>query len=394
MSYDAKQFSLLDVLLIISKRIKLMIYIPLIITIGALIYVFVTPKIYLGKSTILPAPSATPGISLSKLAGFDLSGLGMGGQLTNLFRYQTIIESRRVADSVISKYNLMTLYKSRYYEDCLKEYHENMTTDIDEEVGFLTVYFKYPDSPELAAEITNYIVRLMIEINKELSVSLALSQKNFIEKRYFEALDKIQLLEDSLKHFQVNHDIVLIEEQSKLTLMAMSELQVKIVENEVQYNLLKNELGENHPKTIAQRAIIHELKKQFEKINSGFSADKFYIPKKNINDLAFQYLRLKKDLEINYKIQEFLIPQYELAKIAVIKDVPDVQVLDYASPPDKKVYPKRIIIVIVVMLLSVAFTVLLIIFLEYTRGLKTDETNSVKISEIKANIKRVLKSRS
>lgn len=391
MSYDANAFTLLNLISIISKRIKLLILIPLFSTVLMIIYVFVKPEIFLGKATILPAPSMTTGISLSKLAGFDISGLGMGGQLTNLFRYQTIIESRRIADSVISKYQLMELYETRFYSDCLKAYYSNLGTFIDEELGALYVTFKYPRDPNKAAEITNYIIDLMVKINRELSVSLATSQKKYIEKRYFEALEKIQLLEDSLKQFQISNDIILIEEQSKLTLQALAELKVKILENEVQYNLLKEELGSQHPKTKAQLAIIQELKKQFDIINAGFSADKFYIPKKEINELAFHFLRLKKELEINYKIQEFLVPQYELAKIAVIRDTPDVQVLDYAIPPDRKIAPKRMIMTLITFIFSTTLTLILIVILEYSKNLKADPKHIAKVQEIKMNIRGLFK---
>ncbi len=394
MNYDANKFSLIDTLLIISRHLRLLIILPCAVALGTGIYVFLKPKIYEGTAVILPAPSSTPGFSLGKLSGLDLSSLGMsmamgGSQVANLYRYQNIIQSKRVSLNVIEKYDLMTLYKTKFVDDCIKEFNTNLTTDIDEEAGVLTISFKYPEEPQTAAEITNYIVELMKDINKELSTSLALAQKNFIEKRYFEAVQKVEYFEDSLKQFQKEHDIVLIEEQSKITLEAMAELQVKIVENEITYNMLKNELGPNHPKAKAQLSIINELNKQFERINSGMnSKDKFYIAKKDMNDLAFQYLRIRKDLEINYKIQEFLIPQYEMAKITVIKDVPDIQILDYATTPDKKIAPKRILMILFAFLLSTALTVIAILSIEFYNNITSSKSNPEILAEIKSNIKK------
>jgi len=71
-----------------------------------------------------------------------------------------------------------------------------------------------------------------------------------------------------------------------------------------------------------------------------------FVPFKDVPELGLQYLRLYRDYEIQNKLLEFIVPLYEQAKIEEQKNVPVVQVLDYAVPPEKKARPFRTLIVL------------------------------------------------
>ena len=50
-----------------------------------------------------------------------------------------------------------------------------------------------------------------------------------------------------------------------------------------------------------------------------------------------------------------------------LKDTPTVQILDRASPPEKKSFPKRSIIVILVFIASIAVNILVVFSIEYVK---------------------------
>ncbi|GAJ22508.1 unnamed protein product, partial [marine sediment metagenome] len=78
---------------------------------------------------------------------------------------------------------------------------------------------------------------------------------------------------------------------------------------------------------------------------SGFGAG-FSIPFAKLPELSLEYVRLLRDAKVQEAIYELLTQQYEQAKIMEVKDTPTVQILDRASPPEKKTSPKRSRIVI------------------------------------------------
>jgi uncharacterized protein involved in exopolysaccharide biosynthesis len=67
-----------------------------------------------------------------------------------------------------------------------------------------------------------------------------------------------------------------------------------------------------------------------------------YIPTlQDIPDQALQYLRLKREVEIQNTVFEMLTSEYEKARIEEARDTPVVQVLDKAEKPNLRSRPKR-----------------------------------------------------
>jgi hypothetical protein len=95
----------------------------------------------------------------------------------------------------------------------------------------------------------------------------------------------------------------------------------------------------------------------------------FLLPFGQSQDLGLEYLRLKREFEIQQAILEFMVPQYEQAKFEESKNTPNVQVLDPAVTPEKRIFPKRRKMVQVAFAASFvaacAFVLLLNAFKEY-----------------------------
>jgi uncharacterized protein involved in exopolysaccharide biosynthesis len=68
--------------------------------------------------------------------------------------------------------------------------------------------------------------------------------------------------------------------------------------------------------------------------------------------LHLQEQRLMREVETNSTIYVELRRQLELAKIDEVKNIPVIQVLDYARPPVRKSYPPRTVIVLGTMILA------------------------------------------
>ena len=61
---------------------------------------------------------------------------------------------------------------------------------------------------------------------------------------------------------------------------------------------------------------------------------------------SLQYLDAERNLKYQEALWEILAKQFEMAKLDEAKDFPLIQVLDRATPPEKKSKPKRSVIVI------------------------------------------------
>lgn len=73
---------------------------------------------------------------------------------------------------------------------------------------------------------------------------------------------------------------------------------------------------------------------------------------------SLQYLNAVRNLKYQEAVWEILSKQFEMAKLDEAKDFPLIQVLDKATPPEKKSKPKRSLIVILAILVASFFAVI------------------------------------
>ena len=78
-------------------------------------------------------------------------------------------------------------------------------------------------------------------------------------------------------------------------------------------------------------------------------------------DVALDYLRLTREVEIQSKLKAFLLPTYEQAKLDESKQSLLYVVLDSAIPPMRKSRPKRASILIMTLLGSAALCSVVVI---------------------------------
>jgi len=114
----------------------------------------------------------------------------------------------------------------------------------------------------------------------------------------------------------------------------------------------------------------NSLRKEF---GAGFSVPFARLPK-----ISLEYARLLRNLKVQEAIYELLTQQYEQAKIMEAKDTPTVQILDKASPPERKSFPKRGIIIILVFITSFALNFLGICVVLYFNEEKRKEQSNIK----------------
>jgi capsule polysaccharide export protein KpsE/RkpR len=268
-------------------------------------------------------------------------------------------------DDVIKKYKLREDYEMEddYYEKVVKAFVGNLEMDVEDE-GNLIVSV-YDKNPQKAADIANYMIAKLNEINTRLSVTNAKANREFIEKRYLENITYINQLESDMKNFQEKYGVVAVPEQLEATVKAMSEVYAELAKKEVALNVIKRTYGENSPLLNHAEIEVQELQKKINIINAGTEISKdgvnLLIPFKKAPDLAYQYLKIFKDLEIQYKILEFVQPMYEQAKVEEVRNTPSVLVLDQAGPPELKAKPRGSIYLII-SLMGSTFIGLIIVF--------------------------------
>lgn len=370
MSNKTLEFKLIDYFTIIFNNKKFIIIFSVTITIITIFTVFfVLDPVYYSSATV--KTTVKPGdisslIGGAGLAGMDLGELSGGGAAyKELALYENIITSRKCLEDVIVTFNIMEIEKFKYMYDALRYFKTNVLEIKKDKVAGTMEIGIYDKDPEKAKNMVQHIVNSLNKINGELNVLNARNNREFIETRYKQAQDDLTKSEDSLKMFQDIYGIA-PDIQIKAATQLGVQLEVEIKSEEIKLDILKKMLSPDQPEVKQQEEKISLLKKQLEQMKTSSSKNGFddMLSLKGKPDIAIDFLRLTRNVEIQTKILTILLPMYEQAKIEEKKELPSVLVLDEAFVPDKKSKPKRLIITVVVMLVSFFSSILYFIVKE------------------------------
>jgi len=353
---DSKNVTLFD-LIEVFKKYRKQILIPTGIAFVAItIYIFfIADPIYLSTATVKTSTkmsgiaSLLGGAGLQEMGGLEeLTGGGMMGRELSL--YENILLSRRCVEDVIIKFKLNDDWEYKYMQDAIKYFREKVLEIKKDKIAGTMDIGVYDKNPQRAKEIAEYLIEKLNSINVELSVQNAKNNREFIEARYKTARDDLKRAEDSLRHFQ---DIYGIAPDVVTKLVAQTEVQLEseIASEEVKLDLLKKIVSPDQNEVKLQEEKIALLKKQLNDVKNAPDVDNSILRLKGKPEIVINYLRLVREVEIQNKILQFLLPVYEQAKIEEKKEMPSVLVLDQPSLPEYKVKPKRILVISIVTIL-------------------------------------------
>lgn len=288
------EINLMDLLLVIAKHNRFIIKLTLVAAVLAVIYVLLQPNIYTAKTVVMPPQQ--PSSSASALLG-QLGGLaGMAGGALGVKNpgdlYIGMLKSHVIEDALIKRFKLMELYKAKTMEP-VRAALEGSTVITAGKDGFITVEYSDKD-PKLAASIANAYVEELDSLVRAQAAREALGRKQFYEKQLGDVRVGLGRAELEMKGFQEQNRVFQLGSGGGIALGA-----------------------------------------------SGG------IPKAEL-----EYVRIARDVKYNEMLLAAMAQQVTSASIDAAKNLPTVQVLDRASPPEKKSKPKRALIVLLATMLA------------------------------------------
>jgi tyrosine-protein kinase Etk/Wzc len=292
------------------------------------------PVWYKSAVTVLPPRTQNLLGGLSPFASLlkDFAPTGAASRLgggSGAVNYLAILKSRRASEAMVRRFDLMRVYgrDDNSMEKTIKEFEDNLNIEISDDGAIkLEVYDR--DSLR-AASMANALVETLNEIAIEMGTGEARNNRQFLEQRVAETHRELATAEDSLKKFQELRGVLVFSEDAKGTAQAIGEIYARKVQAEIELAILRRTTDESNPR-IKQLSL---EKSEVERALSAYPA------------LGLTSLRLLRDVIIQQKILEFMVPMYEQARLEEHKDIPVVVVLDRAVPAEKKSRPKRMLIV-------------------------------------------------
>ncbi len=367
---------MIDNLVIILKHKKLVIISTILVFIISILISLTLTKWY--KSSALIMPPSKEGFSFSlPLLNLPFSP-GLGGD-ESIFKYLTIIKSRTIKEKIVNEFDLMDEYGETYYEKALKAFEENIDLDVTEEGAIsLAIYAK---TPIRARDMVVRYCELLDSTFTVLSVEQASNNRKFLETRVEDTQEKLKIAEEALRDFQVKYGVFAIPDQLISGVKFIAEIESKALGLEIQLNYLKKFIKADSPKYQQLKQELAEYRKTINQLKYGEnnkSIVSILPPLSKVPEISLGYFRKYRNVEIYNKLLEFVLPQYENARIEEAKKIPRVQILDYPTLPELKAKPKRAFFVLGV---TFIYLVILVTYLLTIERLKQLAVNNPELHD-------------
>ncbi|MBV9441998.1 MAG: lipopolysaccharide biosynthesis protein [Acidobacteriaceae bacterium] len=364
------QLSLRFLLAILSSRVKLLFGVALIAALISTASAFLIPPEYTSEAVILTPQQAQPSLSaLAQVAGIS-PGLGLSGlSLLSGFGlrnpsdiYVGILESRTIADSLITRFHLKEVYDDKYTQVARK--HLARRTSIKAGKDTLIRIQVQDRDPKRAAQLANAYVDELFSRNTTVALTEASQRRVFFEQQIAKEKELLANSEDALRDTQQFTGLVEPSGQGEALIRSAAQLRVEILTREAQISGMRTIMADDNSRVQAALRELSALRAELAKLENGAqAAGNPEVPVDKLPQAALQYVRKYREVKYHEGLFEALSKQYEAARLDEAKAAPLIQIVDTAVVPEKKSWPPRLLIILGTVFVSV-FIACLCVFLD------------------------------
>lgn len=298
---------------------------------------FIDPKY---KAVVVMYPTKTYSISKSLLGEKYSPDILQFGEEVQAEQLIQIINSDAVKNAVIAKYDLVNHYdidpsSPKMRSQLLNTYNDNINV---QRTMLMSVKVEVLDKePAIAAGIANDIAALVDSAWNGITRERAIMAMEIIEGEYFQQLNYIQAIEDSMRKIAML-GVYDYDEQSRM----IDRQYYKTVSNFYEASGTLAELTKYYPGDNKDVVAARAKKRGAEEAMKALEQKKELIA-----NYGSQYLKLKELATANAIGFNLVKRRYDEAKIDLEKNLPFKFVVNSAEVPDKKAYPVRWLIVVI-----------------------------------------------
>lgn len=348
------------------------------------------PKIYVSTITVM----ATVGGPGEGRGGFSLGDVVKGGGAGSVLGWlgplggatkdktMALLKTITLAKEIVDKFNLKEAFRTTSDIKAAQTVLGKTGVTVNKE-GAMLITVEDTD-PKRAADIANYYPEALDRVLARFSVTNVSRQRVFIEGRRAETQEALRQAEENLRAFQEKKGVVVPpERQTPESVSASIGMRNVIMNMEVELEAMRRYSTEQNPDFIVLQKRLQEMKKQFsqmqygsgmelpaERANPGQPRKDIFVPSARVPELALEFQRLAREVKVQETVYQVLTSQLETTKIEEARNLPTIEILDRAIPPDSAVRPRTRQTVIFAAAAGSFLGVFLAFFLEYLGTLR------------------------
>ncbi|TXH43644.1 MAG: lipopolysaccharide biosynthesis protein [Burkholderiaceae bacterium] len=328
---DEAGIDLLELAAVLSLRWKLVAGTALLGGLAAMGFSFLITPTFTAQTVVMP-PQQQQSSAASALASLGgLAGMaGLGGIKSPGEQYVSLLRTNAIEDRLIERFKLMDVYKAKIKDDARKRLEKSARVDLGKKDGLLTISVD-DTSPQRAADLANAHTEELSRLLSTLAVTEAQQRRVFFE-RHLEKTRK-KLSDAQLQLAQSGLSTNLLRSEPKAAAESLAKLQAEITATEVRLQTLRSYLHDTAPQVQATQAQLGALRSQLSKLEASStpSGDGHYVER-------------YREVKYQETLLELFTRQYEMARLDESREGPLLQVIDVATPPERKSRPSKAMI--------------------------------------------------
>lgn len=369
---EEDEISLLDLLQVIVENLRLIVLGSLLVGLLALGGSFLISPTFTASAKIMPpqqqqSSAASLLQSLGSLGG--LAGAASGIKNPN-DQFVAFMQSRTIQDALIKRFKLVERYKVQFAEDARLALAKNVRISGGKD-GLITITADDQD-PAFAAELANAHISQLAELLSKLAVTEAQQRRIFFEKQLTNAKENLTKAEQALQTTGVSAGT--LKANPAAAVSGLAQLQASIAAQEVKVSSMRGYLAESAPDFKQAMTELAALRTQLRR------AEQVTAPSQvGDND----YIAKFRDFKYYETLFDLFAKQYELARVDESREGAVIQILDTATPPERKSKPQKALIAVIATL-AAAFLLLLFVFVRHSmRKASEDQESAHKLDQLR-----------
>jgi uncharacterized protein involved in exopolysaccharide biosynthesis len=372
---DGDTTTLLDLAIVVRKNLRLLTIGPIAAGALALGASFLLTPSFTSSAQIL-TPQQSQGSAAAALLG-SLGGLaGAAGSLAGVKnpadQWVGLLESRTIADALISQFKLRELYEVDYQFQARKVLDQNTTITAGKN-GLITIEVSDPE-PRKAQEMATAYIEQLQRMSDQLAVSEAAQRRLFFEKQLQQTKTNLVKAEIALSESGISTQV--LKSSPDAAVSELAQLKARVAAQDIKVSVMRGAMTEASPELRQAMLELSSLRAQLNKYSqtendagTGKGAD---------------YIAKYRDFKYHETLFELFSKQYEMAKIDEAKEGAVIQVVDAPNLPEWKSKPKRGLIAVLAGALALVFLLLYSFTRAAIESIAQDPGNADRINRWRA----------
>lgn len=302
---------------------------------------FLITPVFTGRVSFFPPQQQSAASSALASLG-ALSGLvGAAGLNVSSSSGQQValLESVTIKDRIIKRFDLQQLYKAKYLVDARKTLDSRVRIAIGKKDSLITVEVD-DHSPQRAAQMANAFVDELKGLAGTMAMTEAQKRRVFFEQQLTQSRDRLKKAQLALQKTGFNAGAV--KSEPKAAAEAYAQVKSQLTAAEVKLGAMRSTLADNATEVRQLQATIGGLRAQLSRMESN----------DNTSGAGADYIGALRDFKYEEALFEIFSRQYEMAKLDEAREGALYQVVDAATPPERRSAPRRSMITLIAAVFS------------------------------------------